>query len=467
MTSLFVHQFHTACLAEFAYYIESNGEAAIIDPLREIKPYLEMAQSRNAKIKYIMETHFHADFVSGHNDLAKATGAKIIYGPTAKADYEIYCAKDEEELPLGDAVIKVLHTPGHTFESSCYLLIDENKKPHCVFTGDTLFLGEVGRPDLAARSDFTKEDLAGLMYDSLRNKVMTLSDDIIVYPAHGAGSACGKNISTGKSCTIGKQKETNYALQPMTKEDFISIVASNIQKPPKYFFHASAMNKTNFTNLDDLLKNNLKPLTVDQVKELIAQGAIVIDSRDVPVCQSTGIIPGSVAISLSTPFAIWAGTLLNPQDRVIVVAEPGREEEAVVRLARVGLEHCEGFLKGGIQEWMGHNEPLDKIVVKDTNEHFEDVKTNPEIRVVDVRNVPEWEVGVYPGSDRIPLGQLEGRYSELDKIKPYHILCKSGIRATIAYSLLKRQGFDNLSVMKGGADELIKIGFKLDQIPAN
>ncbi len=463
--SFYVQQFNTGCLSEFAYYVESNGEAAIIDPLREVKPYIELAKSRNAKIKYVIETHFHADFVSGHLDLSKATGAKIVYGPEAKAEFNLYSAKDNEELPLGNISLKVLHTPGHTMESSCFLLQDENKKPHYIFTGDTLFLGGVGRPDLAVKAkEVSKEDLAGLLYESLNKKIMPLDDNIIVYPAHGAGSSCGKGISKGTSSTLAEQKKTNYALQPMTKDQFIDVVASDLPTPPKYFFHDAKLNKTNYTNLDEVLQKNFKPLSVKQTKDLVSKGAIIVDCREVKTCLKTGIIPGSTTISLSTPFAIWVGTLLKPESNLIVLTEPGREEEAIIRLARVGFDNCSGFIEGGINEWIKQNEPLEKIRFLDTQGHLDvAAKQGQHISILDVRNPSEWSVGVYNGSARIPLAELEDRISELKKTDNIHILCKSGIRATIAYSILRRNGFENITVIEGGADKLIEKGFKLDQ----
>lgn len=465
-SSFFVHQFSTPCLAEFAYYVESNGEAVIIDPLREVKPYLELAKSRNAKIKYIFESHFHADFVSGHLDLVKSTGAKIVYGPSAQAEYDLYSAKDGEEFKIGNIALKVLHTPGHTLESSCFLLLDEGKKPYCVFTGDTLFLGEVGRPDLAVKSNkITKEDLAGMMYESLKTKILPLPDDVIVYPAHGAGSSCGKNISAGSSCTIGEQKRKNYALQPMDKEHFIQLIASDLPTPPKYFFHDAKLNKTNFPSLDEVLNKNIKPLSIQQVKDLASKGAKLLDCRDGSDCYATGIIPGSVAISLSTPFAVWVGTLLDAKDKIIIIAEPGREEEAITRLARVGFDNCEGFLKGGIQEWIKNAGPVENVRAIDPQEHLKEMKDSQEIKIVDVRNPPEWSIqGVYKGSKRIPLAELENRINEIDPKSRIHLLCKSGVRSTIAFSILKKHGFEDLTVIKGGADKLVETGYQLDKL---
>jgi len=461
----FLQQFNTPCLSEFAYYIESNGEVAIIDPLRETKPYIEMAAARNAKIKYVIETHFHADFVSGHVDLAKETGAKIVYGPKASADFELYSAEDGEELPLGNIFFKVIHTPGHTLESTCYLLHDENKVPKCIFTGDTLFLGAVGRPDLAVKSDLTKEDLAGLLYDSLRNKIMPLPDDVIVYPAHGAGSACGKGISKGTSSSMLEQKTSNYALQPMTKEEFITIITANIANPPKYFFHDVAMNKSNYENLDSVLKRSVQALSIRQAQDLVSQGAIIIDCREIKDILETGIIPGSITISLALPFAVWVGTLLNPTDKLVVVCQKGKEEEVIIRLARVGFEQCQGFIEGGVQEWAKQEgKALDKIPVINAEEHVSETSSTSDTKILDVRNPPEWEGGIVDGSIRIPLGQLDGRLKELDNSKRTHILCKSGMRATIAYSLLRRGGFEDLALVQGGTDKLIEIGFKLKEL---
>jgi hydroxyacylglutathione hydrolase len=467
-SSFYLQQFNTACLSEFAYYIESDGEAVVIDPLRETKAYIELAASRNAKIIYVLETHFHADFVSGHVDLARATGAKIVYGPSAKADFELHVAQDNEELKVGKITLKVLHTPGHTLESSCYLLLDENRKERAVFTGDTLFLGAVGRPDLACNdgSGITKEDLAAMMYDSLRNKIMPIQDDVIVYPAHGAGSACGKGISKGTSSTMAEQKATNYALQPMTKEEFVTIVSSNIPKPPQYFFHDVSMNKKNTDDLSEVLKRSLNPLTVRQVQDLIAQGAIVVDCRDIKEFLQTGIVPGSVTISLALPFAVWAGTLLKPTDKIIVLSAVGKEEEAVIRLARVGYENCAGYIQGGIEQWVKDGQTLEQVLTTDTEGHLQQLKETVDSTILDVRNAPEWESGVYGGSVRIPLGQLEGRIAELNKNHKVHVLCKSGMRATIAYSLLRRGGFENLVIVQGGVDKLAEDGFKLEEFKA-
>jgi len=459
----YLQQLSTPCLAEFAYYVESNGEAAIIDPLRETKPYLDLAKSRNAKIKYILQTHFHADFVSGHVDLARQTGAKIVYGPNAEAAYDLYSAKDNEELPLGEITLKVIHTPGHTLESSCYLLLDQDKKPYSLFTGDTLFLGEVGRPDLAVNTEMTKEDLASMLYDSLRNKIMPLDDNIIVYPAHGAGSGCGKNIAKGTSCTLGKQKASNYALQPMTKSEFIEAVAGSLSKAPKYYPHDVAMNKSNYTSLDEVMKRSLHPLTTTQVKDWQSKGALVVDCREPADCFKTGIVPNSVTISLSLPFAVWVGTLLNPKDKIVIVCDPGKEEETIMRLARVGFENCVGYLKNGFQEWANQKEAIQPLKAVDPKNHIEEMQKSQGIQILDVRNKPEWEVGVYGGSHRIPLGELPDRVEELDKTKPYHILCKGGFRAAIASSLLSREGFKDLTVIKGGADKLTAAGFKLDE----
>src|SRR5688572_15937477 len=346
---MYIEQLYTNCLAEAAYYIESDHEAAIIDPLRETEPYIELAKERGSKIKYVFETHFHADFVSGHIDLAKKVNAPIIYGPGAKTEYAIYNAKDGEEFSLGKVKIKVLHTPGHTPESACYLLIDENGKQHAIFTGDTLFVGDVGRPDLLD-GVMTPETLAGMMYDSLTKKIKTLPDDVIVYPAHGPGSACGKNIGKETFSTIGEQKKFNYALKDMSRDEFIEKITDGILPPPQYFFEDARINKTGYEPIEDVIREGTKPLTVAEVKKLVNEGAVILDTRQADDFEQ-GFIPGSVNIGLNGQFAVWVGTLIDINQKMVLVTDPGTEEETVLRLARVGYENVVGYLDGPLSSY--------------------------------------------------------------------------------------------------------------------
>ncbi|MFZ1824218.1 MAG: MBL fold metallo-hydrolase, partial [Chitinophagales bacterium] len=355
---MYIEQMYTNCLAAAAYYIESNGEAAVIDPLRETDPYIEKAKSRGAKIKYVFETHFHADFVSGHIDLARKTGATIVYGPEAATEYSVYNAKDGEEFKLGAITFKVLHTPGHTLESSCYLLSDENGKPHSIFTGDTLFVGDVGRPDLLD-GYMTKEELANMMYDSLNNKIKVLADDVIMYPAHGPGSACGKSMGAETYSTIGIQKKTNYALQPMSRENFILKVTEGLSAPPAYFFKDAAINKKGYDAIDDVMKRNTSLLTVAEFEDAIDH-AIILDTRVADEFEK-GFIPGSLNIGLDGMFAVWVGSLVDIHKPILVVTSPGKEEESILRLARVGYEHVEGVLNGGIESWKNAGKTIDKV----------------------------------------------------------------------------------------------------------
>lgn len=457
----YIQQFNTQCLAEFAYYIESNKEAVIIDPLRDIQPYLDLAKSRGAKIKYILETHFHADFVSGHLDLAKATGAQIVYGPTAQPSYSIKVAKDNEEIPLGEVSIKAIHTPGHTMESTCYVLLDKEKKPHSVYTGDTLFLGEVGRPDLAVKGELKVEDLSNMLYDSLRNKIMKLPDQTIVYPGHGAGSGCGKNICSGSSCTIGEQKAKNYALQDMSKDDFLKAMITDLAPPPQYYFHDAVMNKKGPKLFEDVMKDSLKGLNFSQFTKAQNEGALIIDARDQKNIHAEGYIPGSVAVTLALPFAVWVGTLIKPKTKIILITDSGKETEAVTRLARVGYEDCLGYLEGGFNAWVKNGGKVEKM---DAIEPSEWLKSYPnkagEYVFIDIRKPSEWrQTGIYHKTDKmLPLDQLPRRMDELDKNKTYHLVCGAGVRAVVAYTILKNHGFKNLLVMHGGAPKLKKEG---------
>lgn len=454
-SGLFIEQMYTGCLAEAAYYIESNGEVAIIDPMRETQPYIEKAAERGAKIKYIFETHFHADFVSGHVDLARKTGAKIIYGPHAETDFETHVAEDGELFALGNITFKVLHTPGHTPESSCYLLSDEMGKPHAVFTGDTLFIGEVGRPDLAIKSDLTREDLAGMLFDSLHNKLMVLPDDVIVFPAHGAGSACGKNISQERSSTIGLQKQLNYALQPTSKADFITQVTTGILPAPQYFAKNAAINKTGYSDLDELLENRTRPMTVKEVMEAQAKGALVLDTR--PTLEfGEGFIPGSIFIGMDGSFASWVGTLIEDLNQAIVlITAPGREREGVLRLARVGYTNALGYLDGGFEAWANSGNLVETLPSINA-EMFEKVYQSENPIVLDVRKPTEYEVEHVKGAILYPLDYINSHLDDHDKEATYYLHCRSGFRSMVAASIMRKVGYQHLINVDGGMIDISK-----------
>ena len=446
---MYIEQMYTGCLAEAAYYIESNGEAAIIDPLRETAPYLEKASERNAKIKYIFETHFHADFVSGHLDLAKKTGATIVYGPTAKTEYNIHVAEDGETFGLGNVKIKVLHTPGHTLESSTFLLIDEKGKNHAIFTGDTLFIGDVGRPDLAVKGDLSKEDLASMLYDSLRNKIIPLEDNVIVYPAHGAGSACGKNMSEETYSTLGEQKKNNYALRATDKATFIKEVTEGILPPPQYFAKNAAINKKGYGSIDEVLTKGLKALTVDELEEEMDNDTLVLDTRHQQTF-AKGFIPGTINIPLDGSFAVWVGTLITDiNQRIIVIAEAGREEEAVTRLARVGYDNTIGYLKGGFKAWKAAGKSVDTIESIQAGE-FEKRLKEGQLTVLDVRKPTEYQSEHVKEAKNFPLDFVNERMNELDKDETYYIYCRSGYRSMVTSSVLKKNGFKNVIDINGG-----------------
>lgn len=450
-----IEQLYTGCLAEAAYYIESEGEIAIIDPLRETDPYIEMAEKNNGKIKYILETHFHADFVSGHVDLAKKTGATIVYGPGATAGFDFHSAKDGEEIKLGKITITVLHTPGHTLESVTYLLKDENGKPCCIFTGDTLFIGDVGRPDLAIKSDLTQEDLAGMLYDSLRNKIMTLPDDIIVYPAHGAGSACGKSMSKETFSSLGEQKKSNYALQNVSKEEFIKELTTGILPAPQYFAKNAMMNKLGYDSIDDVMQRGNKALSLDEVAKGIADGALVLDTRNKETF-SKGFIPGSIFIGLDGQFAVWVGALITDlKQPIILVTDEGREEEAVMRLARVGYDNCIGFVKGGFKSWADAGKVIDKIESV-TAEELANLKVKENVKVIDARKPSEYEAEHVEDALLFPLDFINDHLHELDKNEKSYVHCKSGYRSLIAVSILKKNGYHNMIDVLGGFAALEK-----------
>jgi hydroxyacylglutathione hydrolase len=449
-----IEQIYTGCLAQGAYYIESNGEAVIIDPLREVQPYIEKAQRNNATIKYVLETHFHADFVSGHLDLSKKTGAPIVYGPNAKPAFDFYAAKDGEELKVGAATIKVLHTPGHTMESTCYLLKDERGKEVGLFSGDTLFIGDVGRPDLAqkVKADLTQDMLAGFLYDSLRNKIMPLADDIIVYPAHGAGSACGKNMSKETTDTLGNQKKTNYALRAnMTKEEFIKEVTTGLVAPPAYFPLNVMLNIQGYESIDAVLERGLKALSADAFEAAANEtGALMLDVRDAQVF-AKGFIPNAINIGLQGSFAPWVGAMIpDIKQEILLIAEPGTEEEVVTRLSRVGYDYVIGFLKGGIAAWQQAGKELDSITSITAEELAAIQKTAPAMAVLDVRKQSEYLSEHIIGAENAPLDTINDSMSQLDKDKTYYVHCAGGYRSMVFTSILRARGFNNLVDVKGG-----------------
>ena len=446
-----IEQLYTGCLAQGAYYIESEGEGAIIDPLRETQQYIDKAEANNAKIKYIFETHFHADFVSGHVDLAKKTGATIVFGPGASTEYDIHSAVDNEEFKIGKITIKVLHTPGHTLESSTYLLINENGKDHAIFSGDTLFLGDVGRPDLAIKSDLTKEDLAVMLFDSLRNKIMPLADDIIVYPAHGAGSACGKNLSKETVGVLGEQKKTNYALRAdMTKAEFVKEVLDGIAAPPQYFAKNAMMNKTGYSNFEYVLKKGDSPLNPEEFEALTNhESALVLDVRP----QSEFIkshIPNSIFIGLNGGFAPWVGALITYiKQPIILVAPKGKEVEAVTRLSRVGYDNTLGYLQGGIEAWVSSGRDIETLE-SISAETFANLVKSGGINILDVRKDGEYTASHLEDAQHFALDFINNNMNQVHKNKTYHIHCAGGYRSVIAASILKARGYNNLVDIAGG-----------------
>lgn len=445
-----VKQLYTNCLSEAAYFIASEGEAAVIDPLRDVDTYISMAEEKGVKIKYIFETHFHADFVSGHLDLAKKTGATIIYGPNTKASFNPHVAKDGEEFSVGKLKITALHTPGHTLESTCYLLADEQGQPYCIFTGDTLFVGDVGRPDLFS-GNLSKEELAGMMYDSLNNKIKPLNDNIIVYPAHGPGSACGKSLGPETHSTIGAQKAANYALQDMTREAFIEAVTDGLSTPPPYFPLNARINKEGYESLDDIYVNGLQPLSVASFKEKAEAGAWILDTRPASVF-TQGFVPESISIGLDGRFAEWAGTLLPLTQELILVTEKGMEKETVTRLARVGIDNVQGYLDGGYEAWQQAGEPIDMIIDIEPDELAMDMPHDDRLQVIDVRKPSEFEAGHVKDALNMPLDTMMDplTIASLEDDNNLYIHCAGGYRSVIAASLIKRQGIHNLRNVMGG-----------------
>ena len=455
-----IEQIYTGCLAQGAYYIESNGEVAIIDPLREVQDYIDKAEKNNSKIKYIFETHFHADFVSGHVTLAEKTGAKIVYGPTAKTNFDALIAEDNQVFNVGNITIKVLHTPGHTMESTCYLLKDEKGKDHALFSGDTLFLGDVGRPDLAQKGDLTQEDLAGFLFDSLRTKIMPLADDVIVYPAHGAGSACGKNLSKETVGTIGNQKETNYALRAnMTKEEFIKEVTDGLLPPPAYFPLNVKLNKEGYQDVVDVIKQSTKPLSPKEF-ELLANEteAVILDVRH----QSEfikGFIPQSIFIGLGGTFAPWVGALIKDIKQPILLVTPeGKEEHTITRLSRVGFDNVLGYLEGSFEAWKSSGKEIDTL--ESVSAQTLEEKINEDALVFDVRKLGEFTSEHIEIATSTPLDFLNDHITEFPKSKDFYVHCAGGYRSVIAASILKARGFHNVIDVAGGYGAIKKTGIK-------
>lgn len=466
---MIIEQIYTGCLAEAAYYIESEGEAAIIDPLRETRPYTERAERNGARIKYILETHFHADFVSGHVDLAKKTGATIVFGPTARPGYEVHVAEDGELLPLGKTFLKVLHTPGHTMESTTYLLIDEHGKEQAIFSGDTLFIGDVGRPDLVQKlkPEITAEYLAGQLYDSLRNKIMSLPDSITIYPGHGHGSACGKSMSHDTVDTLGHQKKTNYALRDdMTREEFIREVTEGLVEPPQYFPANVLMNVTGaIPAIDEVILHGTHALDARAfMAAWEVMEALVLDTRSKEAfCRAH--IPGSIYIGLDDQFAPWAGTLITDlKQNILLVTDPGREEEAVVRLSRVGYDQTIGFLKGGIDAWTEAGQDIDRISCLPAAEFAEQFSSDPNsFLLLDVRRKSEYNTEHILGAENFPLDFINKNMSMLDPENTYHLHCAGGYRSVIACSILKARGYQKVVNVLGGFKALAATGLKRSQ----
>jgi len=452
---MFIKQLYTGCLSEAAYYIESEGEAAVIDPLRDIDEYLELARERKASIKYIFETHFHADFVSGHLDLAKSTGATIVYGPGTETKFPVHVAKDGENFRIGKLTIETLHTPGHTLESSCYLLKDEHGNDHCIFTGDTLFVGDVGRPDLAQKGEeITMEDLAGMMYESLQKKIMPLADEVIVYPAHGPGSSCGKNLGPNTFSTIGEEKKSNYALQQKTKQDFIKAVTDGLAAPPQYFPINARINKEGYDSLDEVVAKGMKALSIEEFKTMMNE-AVILDTRKANVF-THGFVPGSVSIGLEGRFAEWAGSLLSFDQKIILVTDAGKEKETVVRLARVGFDKIAGFLKGGFEAWKNAGEEIDLVIDVEPDELMMDLPFDEKLVVLDVRKPTEFAAGHLDGAVNLPLNEMldPGTMANIDDLHNVYVHCAGGYRSIIASSLLKKQGIHNIRNVLGGWNKI-------------
>ncbi|MBO6184634.1 MAG: MBL fold metallo-hydrolase [Chryseobacterium sp.] len=446
-----IEQIYTGCLAQGAYYIVSDGEAAIIDPLRETQPYLERLQKDNVKLKYIFETHFHADFVSGHVDLSKKTNAPIVYGPTAQPEFEAIIVEDNQIFEIGKIKIKVLHTPGHTMESSCFLLIDENGKEKALFSGDTLFLGDVGRPDLAQKAEnMTQEDLAGLLYESLYKKIFPLDDDIIVYPAHGAGSACGKNMQKETIDTLGNQKKTNYAFNQNSKESFIKAITDGLLPPPEYFGMNVTLNKKGYESYDEVFSKGLKALSPEEFEEIAEHsGALILDSRNNDIF-AEGFVPQSINIGLNGDFAPWVGALIvDVKQPILLVTEEDKEEETLKRLSRVGFDNVLGFLKGGFQAWKENNKEID-TVHRISASQFETEIKNKDITIIDVRKDSEYQSEHVDEAFNKPLAYINDWINELNSEEHFYLHCAGGYRSMMAASILQARGYRNFTEIEGG-----------------
>lgn len=460
---MFIDQLLTASLSQFSYYIESNGEAAIVDPMREIAQYIDLAKKRGASIKYIFETHFHSDFVSGHLDLAKQTGAKIIFGPNAVAEYEMYTATDNEVFNLGAINLKVLHTPGHTPESCCILLLDERQIPHSVFTGDTLFVSDVGRPDLATGSAYTKEQMAGVLYDSIQTRLLSLPNYVVVYPGHGAGSACGKTIGKELHSTIGVQKSTNYALKTGSKPEFIKAVTEGLPVPPPYFYIDAEINRKGYSSLTEVMNNKVKALSVENVQAVLQnKETVIIDTRSENEF-AEAMIPGSVFIGLDGAFETTAGNILDINIPLILVTAPGRENEAVLRLARIGFENVEGYLSGGVEAWKSSGLEMGEVKQYSAEEFAERFRYNS-CNVIDVRNPDEWIPGFVSGAKLIALPDLLKNISKLDPEKMCFVYCLKGYRSMVACSILLKHHFANVVNVSGGMVNIRKTAISVRQL---
>ncbi|MBT3562103.1 MAG: MBL fold metallo-hydrolase [Flavobacteriaceae bacterium] len=457
---MIVKQLYTGCLFQGAYYIESNGEAAVIDPLREVTEYLSLAKSSNSKIKYIFETHFHADFISGHLTLSKKTNSPIIFGPKANPSFDCIIASDNQVFKIGDVSITVIHTPGHTLESTCYLLKDENDKPYCLFTGDTLFLGDVGRPDLAQKSlNITKEELAGTLYDSIQNRISVLPDNILIYPAHGAGSACGKNMMKETVDTLGNQKIVNYALNgSLSRTEFVKELTNDLPNPPVYFPSNVKLNQEGYDDFELILKNSLNPLSVDKFKDLMSlKDVIILDVRSQNDFRK-GFVPGSIFIGLKGSFAPWVGSIIKDiNTKLLLVCDKGFEEEAILRLSRVGFDNCLGYLDGGINSWTSHNsfDVIESISADDLS------KTIESISLIDVRKTGERSNGYLLNSKHITLDSFQDDLTKIDIKNKHYIHCAGGYRSMIACSILKRNGYSAVVDVKGGFSSIRNSNFKI------
>jgi hydroxyacylglutathione hydrolase len=445
-----IQQLYTKCLSEAAYYIESEGEMAIIDPLRDIDEYLKIAKERNATIKYIFETHFHADFVSGHIDLSKATGAPIIFGPGAVTNYKIENAKHLQIYNLGKVTLQVLHTPGHTLESSCFLLRDEKNEAHAIFTGDTLFVGDVGRPDLSS-GNMSSEDLAEIMYDTLAKQILPLPDSVIVYPAHGPGSSCGKNLGPETVSTIGQEKKTNHALQPKSKEDFVKSVTEGLSAAPAYFAINAKINQKGYDAIDEVKANGLKALSIEEFKTLTNGETIILDTRHATIF-TQGFVPSSIFMGLEGRYAEWAATMISFDKKIILITEIGKEEESVVRLARVGFDKMAGYLSGGFEAWQAAGEKVDMIIDVESDELMMDLPHDPNITVLDVRKETEYADGHLKEASNLPLSSMTDitLLAQFEEDENIYVHCAGGYRSVIASSILKKEGIHNLRNVLGG-----------------